>query len=423
MLEQYFVPKTVDRFMALWIGPAIEEYVRWLAREGYDRRTVLRRVPLLVHFGEFARSRGVTTVAGLPHLADAFVSSWIERHGRRCRDRRSLQVVRAEAHAPVQQMLRLVLPDLATAEQPLAGPRPWPFEERVPGFSEYLTRERGLSSETLRQYRFHLRRFESYLRRRKVTRLSQLSPLLVSGFMTEGAQRLAIATLGARCGTLREFLRYMAREGFCPRDLSGVVEWPRSYRLAQIPRSISSDEVRRVLLAVDRRTPVGKRDYAMLLLLVTYGLRAREIAALTFDDLDWEHDRLRVPKRKAGHSTVFPLSAVVGAALVDYIHDGRAHSQTRFLFLGIRPPFRPVRHHLVSARAAAALRRARVTVRRAGSHTFRHTCVQRLVDAKFPFKVIGDYVGHRSPESTLIYGKVDIESLRAVAMGYGEEVL
>lgn len=423
MLEHYFRPRTVDRFMALWIGPAIKEYVGWLAHEGYGQRVVLRRVPLLMHFGEFAQSRGARTVADLPRLADAFVASWIKRHPRRCLSKRGLELVRSEAHAPVYQMLRVVLPDFAAEERLGAGSKPWPFEDRVAGFGEYLTRERGLSPETIREYRHHLLRFESYLRRRKATRLAQLSPLLVSGFITEGAARLSIGSLRGRCGTLRVFLRYLRREGICPVDLSGVVEWPRSYRLAEIPRSISPEEVGRVLSGIDRRTPVGKRDHAVLLLLVTYGLRAREVAALKFDDLDWEHDRLRVPARKAGHSTVFPLSSTVGAALVDYIRHGRVHSAERFVFLNGLPPFRPVRHHVVSHRATTALRRAGISVRRPGSHTFRHTCVQRLVDARFPFKVIGDYVGHRSPDTTRIYGKVDLESLREVALGDGEEVL
>ncbi len=372
MLEHYFQPRTVDRFMASWIGPAIEEYVGWLARQGYARRVVLRRVPMLMHFGEYARVRGARALAELPPLADTFVSRWIKSHAQRCRSKRALKVVRAEARAPVYQMLRVMLPEFAVLEQRAGQSKPWPFEGRVAGFPEYLTRERGLSHETIRQY---------------------------------------------------GFLRYLHREGVCQRDLSRIVDWPRSYRLAEIPRSITMDEVQRVLSGVDRRTPVGKRDYAMMLLLVTYGLRAREVAALTFDDLDWEHDRLRVPNRKAGHSTVLPLSSTVGAALVDYIRRGRAHSTERLVFLHVVPPFRPVGCHDVSSRATFALRRAGVGARRPGSHTFRHTCVQRLVDARFPLEVIGDYVGHRSPNSTRIYGKVDIDSLREVAMGDGEEVL
>jgi len=348
------------------------------------------------------------------------VASWIRRHAGRCRSPEALHLVRAEAHAPVHQLLRLVL--VVPGKQRALGDS-WPFQDWAPGFRDHLTRERGLSPETIRGYGYHLLRFESYLRRRGLRDLAQLSPALLSGFMMEDAQRLSIGTLHGRCSTLRALLRYARRERICPADLSRVVERPRSYRLSGIPRSISSDEVVRVLSAIDRDTAVGKRDYAVLLLLVTYGLRAREIAALTFDDLDWKRERLRVPERKAGHSTVFPLSPIVGAALIDYIRDVRPPSPERRVFLRLLPPFRAIRPHLVSHRATVALRRAGVAVRRGGSHTFRHTCVQRLVDAEFPFKVIGDYVGHRHPDSTRTYGKVAIEALRAVAMGDGEAVL
>ncbi len=78
-----------------------------------------------------------------------------------------------------------------------------------------------------------------------------------------------------------------------------------------------------MLGGVDRQTVIGRRDYAMLLLLVTYGLRAREVAALTLDNLDWRHDRLRIPERKAGHSTAYPLSRLVGEAIIEYLKNGR----------------------------------------------------------------------------------------------------
>jgi integrase len=195
------------------------------------------------------------------------------------------------------------------------------------------------------------------------------------------------------------------------------------YRLAGLPRSITWDEVRRVLEVVDRRTPTGKRDYAILLLLVTYGLRAREVAALTLDDCDWRRERLRVPERKADHSTAYPLSPLVGAALLDYLQHGRPTTTARQVFFRVVAPVTPLGHAAVSSRAAHYLRKAGVVVPRPGSHTLRHTCVQRLVDADFSLKVIGDYVGHRSPASTEIYSKVAIEALRKVALGDGEEVI
>ena len=136
--------------------------------------------------------------------------------------------------------------------------------------------------------------------------------MIVSGFLTDRSHGLHKTGMRDRCCVLRVFLRYVHRQRLLARDLSGTVEAAPVYRLASIPRSITWDEVRRMLDTVDRRTIVGRRDYAMLLLLVTYGLRAREVAALTLDDIDWPHDRLRVPERKAGHSTAYPLSPLVG---------------------------------------------------------------------------------------------------------------
>ena len=225
------------------------------------------------------------------------------------------------------------------------------------------------------------------------------------------------------CASLRVFLRYAHREGAIGRDLSATVEWPLNYRLSSVPRSITWEEVGRVLAGVERRSPSGKRDWAILMLLVTYGLRGREVAALTLDDIDWKRDHLRVPERKAGHSTAFPLSPSVGEALVDYLQHGRPRSDERRVFLRAVAPFRPISHSVVAQRARHYLRTAQIDVPRPGSHTLRHTCVQRLVDADFSLKTIGDFVGHRSPQSTKIYAKVAVEQLREVALGDGEEIL
>lgn len=178
-----------------------------------------------------------------------------------------------------------------------------------------------------------------------------------------------------------------------------------------------------MLETVDRRTPVGKRDLAILLLLVTYGLRAREIAALTLEDIDWRKEKFRVPERKAGHSTAYPLSPLVGQAILDYLRHGRPQTSERFLFFGVKAPYKPITYEVVSGRAAYYLHKAGIPVSRPGSHTLRHTCVQRLVNADFSLKTIGDYVGHRSEKSTEIYAKVAVEKLREIGSGIGEEIL
>lgn len=421
MLEDYFVrPATVDRIRASWIGPEIERYVAWMVERGYRGRNVLHRVPVLVAFGEFARGRGAETVEDLPGHVEAFVAERVAERARFRRDGLARPSLGKEVRGPIEQMLAVVLPGFEGAGR---RRRALPFAGPVPGFFDYLVDERGLRPASVESYRHHLDRFEAYLARIGAA-VHELSPPLLSAFVTErAASGLAKTTVREGCGVLRVFLRYAHREGVVGRDLSDAVEWPQAYRLATIPRSITWSEVERVLARVDRRTPCGKRDYAILLLLVIYGLRGREVAALTLDDIDWRRERLTVPERKAGHSTAYPLSPPVGEAIIDYLRHGRPSASDRHVFMRAIAPIRPLGADAVSGCARRYLLAAGVEVPRPGSHTLRHTCVQRLVDAEFGLKEIGDFVGHRNAASTEIYAKVAVESLRQVALGDGEDVL
>jgi site-specific recombinase XerD len=163
-----------------------------------------------------------------------------------------------------------------------------------------------MSPETLYQYRHHLRRFAAYLDQVGYTDLRLLSLPIVTGFITTTAQEVSYSVIVGLASSLRVFLRYMRREGLLDRDIGKLVEIPQRYSLADIPRSINWEAVQKVLDQPDRRTAVGRRDFAMLLLMATYGLRAREIAALTLDDIDWKRDRLHVRERKADHTTAYP---------------------------------------------------------------------------------------------------------------------
>jgi integrase/recombinase XerD len=419
VLQQYFIrPTTVDRIRASWIGDGIERYVTWMTERGNAPACVGTRVPILMQFGEFARQRGATDLSQLPQHIEPFIDGWVQKHRKRA-SREGRHIFARHLRNPIHQLLQLILPAFSGAEPAL----PDPFVDRAPGYFPYLRAERGLRDSTLVQHRHHLRRLETYLKRIELQTLSGLSPTVVSAFITEIGQHYRKPTVRGLCSVLKVFLSYLHREGLIARDLSAAVESPRHYRLSQIPRCISWDEVRMMLDVVDRRGPVGKRDYAILLLLVTYGLRAREIAALTLDNIDWKRERLHVPDRKAGHSTVFPLSSVVGNAVVDYLKGGRPKTSDRALFINAVAPHLPITWTTVSLRAKWYLRRAGIKVHRPGSHTLRHSCVQRLLDAHLSLKTIGDYIGHRSPDSTRVYTKIDIEALREMALGNGEAIL
>lgn len=421
MLEHYFIrPQTVDHVRNAWLGGPIEQYVAWLHENNYAAMNIHSRVPLLVQFGSYAQSHGATSWDQLPDYVDSFVADWVQNHSQWCRNAADRRCVENAARNPIAQLIQVILPGHALHSRPAM---PDPFSASVPDFFSYLRQERGLQQSTINHYRHFLRLFEHYLERIELTELHALSIPVISGFITECSVRLGKESLRYAVGVLRVFCGYLYREQLIAEKLARSIEAPKRYRLANVPRSISWADVRHLLASVDRRSAVGKRDYALLLLLVTYGLRAREVAALTLDSIDWKRERLLVPERKAGHTTAYPLSPVVGEAIIDYVKNGCPASQMRALFFRAVAPYRPLAWYAISQRAAHYLRLSGFQVSRAGSHTLRHTCVQRLIDAEFPLKTIGDYVGHRSPEATEVYTKVAIETLREVALGDGESVL
>ncbi|MBX9772146.1 MAG: site-specific integrase [Candidatus Obscuribacterales bacterium] len=420
MLEQHFLkPETLERIRGSWLGSAIERYVDWMDENGYSNKSVARRVPMLVQFGEFAKAAGAKGYDDLPAYAETFTKHWIAQHGQNAKTKSAIRSIAYEASNPIGQMLRLALQNSITKCKPQND-----FKNAcLKDFLKYLHEERGLSPRTIKLYRHCLKRLESFLAGIGVANLDQLSPPLISAFLTDACIAGRRGPQQGASSVLRILLQYLHREGILTRDLSGSVERTKKYKFSEPPRSISWEQVRLMLEAVDTRTVLGRRDFALLLLMVTYGLRAREVAALTLDDFDWKRNKFHVSERKAGHSTAYPLSTDVGSAIIDYLKNGRPETNDRHIFFRVSAPVEPMNFHSISMRARHYLKRAGIPVPRPGSHTLRHTCVQRLLDSHVGLKTIGDYVGHRSTDSTQVYAKVDIHKLRAVALGNGEDIV
>lgn len=421
MLEKYFVrPETADRIRCSWIADSVERYVTWLSAQRYSQSTVKRRVPTAIAFGDFAKVHGAEELQQLPDYVESFAQAYAASHGRSRKPAVRAKIVYF-ARNIARQMLRQALPGYVG---PGRSHRPAnAFERQAPRFFEFLRDEKGLRPASIRQYQFHLRQFATHLEQLGVRDVARVTPLILSNFIAQYGPRVAWSTVRNACGTLRVFLRYLHREGLIAKDLSPLVEFPQHFRHSGIPRSISWDQVERVLAGIDRRSHSGKRDFAMLGMLATYGLRACEVAALKLDDIDWRNDRIKIRERKAGNTTTYPLATAVGAALIDYIKNARPATADRHVFFRTLAPFEPIGAAAITCRATFYIRKAGIQVPRPGSHTLRHSCVQRLVDANFSLKHIGDYVGHRNASSTQIYAKIAVERLRTVALGDGEEVL
>lgn len=420
MLELYFSrPATVDRLRSLWLGPAISRYAEWLSDRQISRASALFKLQTVVLFDRFVTARHVRTLEELPAQIEPFIEEWRRTRGRRPHSAVYGRSLRTGPRSAIEELLRLVIPGFVGTDRR----QPWPLQDLAPGFLEHLRDERGLRPDTLVGYEHHMRVFERFLQSAAITDLSALTPAFVNRFLVDSTARLQPGGRHSRAGALRVLLRYLHRQGILATDLSRAVPRGRTYKQAAIPRAIPWSEIERVLASVDRRSACGKRDYAALMLLATYGLRSQEIAALELSAIDWPRSRFHVLGRKAGNSTTYPLAAPVGEAIIDYLRNARPQCADRHLFVSLTAPFRGIGHWAISCRASVYLQRAGIQVRRPGSHTFRHSCVQRLVDADLPFKQIGDYVGHRSDAATQVYAKVAIHKLRALTLGDAEDML
>ncbi len=296
------------------------------------------------------------------------------------------------------------------------------YPESFPGLlEEYLTflqRHRGLREATLYSHRRWGKRFLHHLAEHLPDRdLARLTVPIVDAFVLPLARTVGRATQWQVIQAVRGVLRHLHRTGRVVEDWSRFVQGPRRYRLASIPTTISLDEVRRLLTTIDRRSAMGRRDYAILLLLAVYGLRAREVVDLGVNDIDWRAGIIRVQRSKTSRPLVLPLTSAVGSALVSYLRRGRPCTDVREIFVchrGAPCPFR--KSSAVYRIVRRAFDRASIRSVRRGPHVLRHALATHLVQRGFALKVASDLLGHQHPDSTVSYTKLAIEDLREVAL-------
>ena len=190
---------------------------------------------------------------------------------------------------------------------------------------------------------------------------------------------------------------------------------PRVFTHAGLPVGPSWDDVRRLLAAAERGRPVDIRDRAILMLLAVYGLRAGEVTALCLKDFDWEREILSVPHSKSQRPRTYPLCRPVGDAVLRYLREVRHRSDRREVFLTVVAPFRPLTTDGLAEIVRRRLHALGLTLPHYGPHVLRHACATHLLAQGLSLKEIGDHLGHRSPEATCIYAKVDLAALRTVA--------
>jgi len=186
--------------------------------------------------------------------------------------------------------------------------------------------------------------------------------------------------------------------------------------MTSIPRAIPPAQIDQLLASIDRHTAIGRRDYAILLLLARLGLRSRAVVLLELDDIDWQAGHFRV-RGKGGRQTELPLPNEVGKAIAEYLRNGRPPSANRRVFLRGKAPVRGFSgSSAIGSLVRNSLKRAGINAPTNGAHQFRHALASQLLRHGASLTEIGEVLGHRSPETTKIYAKVDLEALRMLAL-------
>ncbi len=299
---------------------------------------------------------------------------------------------------------------LCPAQSPEAGR----YDAELAEFIAAKREGRWLSEATCRSARWQITRFLNHLKQRGMA-LVDIGAVDVDGFFEHMAQRWSRRSLHTSATMLRTWFGYCETRGWVRSGLADAILLPRIYRDEGLPLGPMWDVVDQMLVRTNGDDLASIRDHAIILLLSVYGLRSGEVRRLCLGDIDWPNDRIHVTRSKSGRQETLPLEPRVGNAIARYLRDGRPKTDSRIVFLTLRAPHRPVSASGLYGVVERRLSKNGSPKRGRGPHGLRHACARHLVESGRSFKEVGDHLGHRSPDATRIYAKVDLASLRKVA--------
>jgi site-specific recombinase XerD len=239
-----------------------------------------------------------------------------------------------------------------------------------------------------------------------------LRPSVIMNFVRQKGQGYSFSKIKSLNAAMRGFLRYLYQKGIMERDLSCVIIGPRSYREQLTPSYLTDAQLRDVLKSMNTESPIGFRNYTIIILLIQYGLRVSELAKLTLDDINWKEETLLIKDRKGQPHLMLPLIEDVTDILHKYLSSYRPASVHPELFLSLKAPVKPLKKKYLSKLARRIFHDVGI---KGYAHLIRHTFAKRLIEQGEPLPVIQKLLGHKDISSTRIYARLNIEQLREVA--------
>ena len=355
--------------------------------QGYTDLSAANQVRLAAHFSRWLEARRIEPSQLTPELLDRFI---VLRRGTRTAFRSRRGLTPLLEHLGLTQIVRHTDPKRSDV---------------LERYRVYLVDDRALSAPVVARYEAIADEFLDGRRPARLVRADVLSYVRSAGR----------SSFAGRLSALRSILRFLHLAGETAIPLAATVPAMASWRQASLPKALDPVQVRAVLASCDRRTTVGCRDYAVLLLMLRLGLRACEVAALTLDDIDWTNGEI-VVRGKGATTSRLPLPIDVGEVLVAHLRRRRRQAPSRALFLRSRAPYRAATTSAIIAIAQRAMRRAGIPT--GGGHRLRHTAATLMLRRGASLTEIAQVLRHRHVDTTAIYAKVDRDGLRALAQSW-----
>ena len=386
------------------IGPHLEGFAALLSQQGYCRANGWLKMRLAADLSRWLCRRRLA----LKDLDEAWTSAFLTARWKRLARRSGDQATMTLLLRHLRQAKAVPPPSPPTGGGDIAG--------ICRDYEAFLLEERCLVRASADQYLVTARRFLHDCFPAGKVYLARLRASHVTDFVSQNAAHWGHRTVQLATSVLRNLLGFLFQKGRLSTNLSGAVPRVASRSLSQLPRYLEKEQVEKVLRRCDRRRKVGKRDYAILLLLARLGLRAGEVVRLTLDDLDWRAGEL-VVRGNGARVDRLPLLHEVGQALADYLQKGRPECSSRRVFIQCKAPYEGfARAGSVSSLVRAALERSQLCPPNKGAHLLRHSLATGMLRNGASLAQIGQVLRHQLPQTTEIYAKVDLNALRKLAL-------
>jgi site-specific recombinase XerD len=409
MIERFLKNHTVaERLNKSVLGPHIETFVSVVSDLGYTPSTIRTQLETLASLTRWIQKNDFDIV----HIDENIINRFIVETCRKGAHRRGEKNIlrRFLSHLQAEGIVDCPAPTFDNS----------PLTSLKHRYEHYLLKERGLSAVTSSRYWLVLKRFVLERFGEGPLLLCDLGQQDIDSFILRHAHESTPKVAQLMVTSMRSFFRFLFRYGEIKHDLSAIVPTVPSWRLTEVPKYLKPDELKTLLESCDNSTSIGRRDYSILLLLARLGLRAGEVVTLNLEDINWRTAELTV-RGKGKFCDYLPIPHEVGKALAVYLRSDRPKCSTRRVFICMRAPRRGFKDSTaVSTIVRRAVLRSGLKTPSKGAHLLRHSLATGMLRQGASMTEIGELLRHRSPNSTEIYAKVDIEGLRSIARHWPE---